>query len=322
MSGLRGGVERGLSGLVRRQPNQLSFQRRFAILVEEFVINGLEQTVRLYLDDSGSRLPDAIPPIRTDGINCFALGGVLIDEIDVPVAYEMHAEFVKKWNLSGPLHSTKIRGLRDQFRWLGNSPDRVKFFVELEDLLLSVPVIGLACAIDRPCYNDRYKSRYGAERWFMCKTAFSILAERAAKYAIRRGARLKIFYEECGKAEDRDLIKYMKELKSNGMPFDRGSSALYESLSPDQFRKTVIGEPRRLTKKSGIMQLADLYLYPIIKGGYDASYEPYKKLIGAGKLIDCTLEPTQVSALGIKYSCFDFKNTKSPEVSELSGGPQ
>lgn len=286
------------------------------------MINVSDRIVRLYLDDSGSRLPDVGPPARKDGMDCFALGGVLVDDKDVSAVYEAHAAFVSRWGLSDPLHSTKIRGYRDQFRWLRGSPDRDRFFADLEALLLSIPVVGIACAIDRPCYNERYKSIHGPERWLMCKTAFSILVERSAKYAIRKGAKLQIFHEEWGKAEDRDLIQYLKDLKSKGMPFDKGTSAPYESLGPQRFREVVLGGPRRLTKKSGIMQIADLYLYPIIKGGYEPSYEPYGKLVKAGKLIDCTLSSEQMPALGIKYFCFDFKNTKSPDSSELSGGPQ
>jgi hypothetical protein len=63
--------------------------------------------VRLYFDDSGNRLPDDDEVDRNDGINGFALGGVLIDEEDVLDTNERHDAFVKKWRLSGPLHSTK-----------------------------------------------------------------------------------------------------------------------------------------------------------------------------------------------------------------------
>ena len=54
-----------------------------------------------------------------------------------------------------------------------------------------------------------------------------------------------------------------------------------------------------------MLQIADLYLYPMAKAGYDASYKPYLALMEAGRLIDSVLPSEDRSLLGIKYSCFD-----------------
>jgi hypothetical protein len=76
------------------------------------------------------------------------------------------------------------------------------------------------------------------------------------------------------------------------------------SLTADEFRDFVRGEPRRKTKATPIMQIGDLVLYPMAKGGYDPSYRPYKKLMMHGKLIDALLKPEDRPMQGIKYSCF------------------
>lgn len=268
--------------------------------------------IRLYFDDSGSRIPDQDEPDREDGINGFALGGVLIDESDVDATNERHAEFVAKWNLGGPLHSTKLRGLRDQFRFLRHHPDRDVFWSELDKFMAGFPALGLACVIHRPGYNARYKEAHGPNRWRMCKTAAAILIERAAKYADRQSAQLKVLFEQCGKREDRDIIAYAKALKADGMPFDANNAAKYDSLKPDDFKRIILGEPDRITKASGIVQIADLFLYAMTKGGYDEAYPPYKLLRANKRLIDDHLPPDEISLRGIKYSCFDFKNAKGP----------
>lgn len=65
-----------------------------------------------------------------------------------------------------------------------------------------------------------------------------------------------------------------------------------------------MGEPKRRTKKTPMLQVADLMLYPMAKGGYDPTYRPYVDLMAAGKLIDALLPVEDRPTLGIKYSCF------------------
>ena len=123
----------------------------------------------------------------------------------------------------------------------------------------------------------------------MDKTAFSILIERSAKYARSKKRRLRVFFEQSGKQEDRDIAEFMKELKNEGMPFDSDNAAAYRGLQADEFRDLVLGEPKRRTKKTPMLQNADLYLYPMAKAGYDASYKPYLALMESGRLIDSAL---------------------------------
>jgi hypothetical protein len=47
------------------------------------------------------------------------------------------------------------------------------------------------------------------------------------------------------------------------------------------------------------------YLWPICMGGYRASTRPYRRLLGDGKLIECSLPFPDWAGLGTKYSCFE-----------------
>jgi hypothetical protein len=68
-----------------------------------------------------------------------------------------------------------------------------------------------------------------------------------------------------------------------------------------------------------MVQIADLYTYPMARGGYDPDYFPYTQLKDRNKLIDGLLTLEEMPHLGIKYSCFDlvedpktkWKNKKS-----------
>lgn len=265
------------------------------------------QRFHLYFDDSGSRRPDHKPhPVRADGMDYFALGGILIAQDDIGSLIAAHNAFTGRWNITYPLHSTQIRGHRGPFAWLGKDAGRDEAFrAELEAFLTALPVTGIACAIHRPGYVARYAARYQGQPWLMCKTAFAILIERSAKYAERHDGELEVFFEQSGRHEDRDIKAYGRALKRDGMPFDPGTSGGYGALQAADFRRLVLGEPRERTKKTPMIQIADLMLYPMVKGGYDRSYAPYQTLLQAGRLVDTALAPADWATLGIKYSCFD-----------------
>jgi hypothetical protein len=268
----------------------------------------MRRRLHLYIDDSGSRRPDHQPSPRTDRMDYFALGGILIFEDEIDRLMRAHKDFMSKWELEYPLHSSRIRGHRGPFSWLRTQPDRAKSFIDaLEQFLISLPVIGIACVVDRPGYVARYADRYGGQPWLMCKTAYAIMIERAVKFAQRSNAELEIFFEQSGKAEDQDIKAYTKLLKREGMPFDPDTSKAYRALTAEDFAKIILGEARERTKKTPMIQVADLYLYPMVKGGYDPTYPPYQKLLAANRLIDAILPEADRPILGIKYSCFDQK---------------
>lgn len=275
----------------------------------------MPEKLLLFVDDSGSRNPDHKPPIeRQDRLDWFGLGGILISDADVRLAVDLHKAFIESWGIDCALHSTKIRGRRKEFSWLGQDAARAaKFHGELSKTLLDMPVLGIACVIDRPGYNARYKEKYGADRWLMCKTAYTILVERATKHAKRRDATLEIYFEGAGKEEDRNLLSYHKGLKSDGMPFDQSRSEQYGSLSAEDFRNVVLGDPHRQTKANALIQIADLYLYPLVKGGYEPAYPPYIDMLREGKVVDAVVDQAEVASLGVKYSCFDFQKGERPD---------
>ncbi len=259
----------------------------------------------LYIDDTGSRDPDRSDYTdRHDEMDCFGLGGFLLKEEDIPEVRKKHEAFCFKWKITYPLHSSSIRGGRGKFAWLKKPETSRLFFPSLDEFILSLPIIGIACIIDRPGYVARYHQTYDQNLWYMCKTAFTILMERSAKYADEHGRRLEIVFEGSGKKEDQDMKRYLKELKQRGSPFSKKTSQGYSPLTAQDYKRIILGEPHQKTKKIPMLQIADLVLYPIAKGGYDPHYKPYKDLKDNGRLIDCFLEAEEVQFRGIKYSCF------------------
>lgn len=262
-------------------------------------------TYDLYIDDSGTRLPDRrASERRDDGIDAFALGGFLVESEGAPQAVELHKEFIQAQGLTYPLHSNPIRCKKGNFRWLANDESRAKqFYAELSRLLLNAPGLLIACVVHRPGYNSRYVPLYGAARWMLCKSAYAILVERAAKYAHSHGRRLRVYIESSGKREDRILREYHRELATEGMPFQPQTSHRYSPLCPEALRAILMKNPQFIKKTNPLAQLADLVLYPVVKGGYEQNYQPYRLLKESGKLIDAHVADPEI--LGIKYYCFD-----------------
>lgn len=264
----------------------------------------------LYIDDSGSRYTNKKQPERRDGMDYFALGGILVAEQDIPAIFASHKAFSERWALEGPLHSTKIRGSRGIFSWLAADKKKAgEFYADLDSLILSSPILSISCVIHRPGYVARYEDKY-PEPWWLCQTAFAILVERSAKFVGAHGGKLELYFEESGKAEDRALVDYMRSLKKDGMPFAGSADAGYTNLPPDQFRNIVLGEPRRVTKKVPMIQFADLVLYAMARGGYDRDYRPYRELLQKRRIIDALLKSEDIPTLGVKYSCFDTKKAR------------
>jgi hypothetical protein len=261
----------------------------------------------LYIDDTGSRDPDrSALSSRMDLMDCFALGGFLLKDEDIPEFRAKHTVFCAQWHIDYPLHSSSIRGGHRKFGWLRRNRETEEVFLSsLEELLLSLPIVCIAAIIHRPGYLIRYRQTYRERLWFMCRTAFSILVERSAKYARDNGRKLEIVFEGTGKREDRDIKAYLKALKNQGSPFAQQNSEGYRPLTPEDYRKIILGEPHEQSKLSPMLQIADLVLYPIAKAGYEKSYRPYQRLREAGKLIDSYFEGEHVLRRGIKYSCFD-----------------
>lgn len=263
-------------------------------------------TYHLYLDDSGTRYPDRAAAMRRDGMDCFAIGGLLIKSESVDQAKAMHNEFLAKQKLVAPLHSNSIRAAKGQFKWIKEDRDKAEnFFTDLESLLCSLPGHAVGCIAHRPGYNARYAKRYGEKRWDLCKSAYTIVVERAAKFAALNDRRLMVYIEASGKKEDRAIKEYHAHLRGDGMYFSNETSEKYEPMPSQLFERILFKEPSFVTKDHPLAQFSDLLLYPLIKGRYDPTYRPYVKLLESKRIIDCVLAEKDVPKLGVKYYCFD-----------------
>jgi hypothetical protein len=259
------------------------------------------------MDDSGTRTPNRRSlPYKADVREFFALGGVLINEEDESVARKLYSEFCARWCITYPLHSVEIRHRRERFAWLGqNRFEREQFMTDLSRTLLSLKILGVACVIDRPGYDARYREQYGHLQWHLCQTAFAIVVERAAKYARNINRKLRVLPERTSKLDDDRLIRYYDDLRKSGPPFAKNSSAQYSPLTATEFSETLY-EIRFKTKSSPMTQIADLYLWPIALAGYVPTNRSYVALRSSGRLIENRLSPLQIETGGSKYSCFEL----------------
>lgn len=278
-------------------------------------ISIMKPTLNLYLDDSGTRNPDWKAWKHPHPWNWFALGGILINDEDESYARSKHAEFCTRWKIDYPLHSQDIRGETKNFAWLGDleRTQHNRFMEELTKLLVEVPVIGHACVIDRPGHDLRYRELYGRQSWSLCKTAFCVVVERAAKIAQKAGRRLRVLPEYSDPLSNKYIQSYYRDLKNKGLPFAADTSQKYEPLSQEQLNH-ILYTFRFKQKSSPMTQLADLYLYPMCRVAYDPAYRAYQALYDARKLIDAVLEENEIPYLGIKYSAFELVlNTKTED---------
>lgn len=259
-----------------------------------------------YVDDSGPRDPDRKPD-RANMPDWFGVGGILVREADADNCNNAIRAFRSRWPEMGdtPLRSYDIRNMTKGFRWLAamSIERRTQFMDELGEMLCTLPVLVHGCVVDRPGYNARYRIKYGPRRWMLCKTAFKIAIERAAKVAISKGERLRVYVERSDAPTEKRFEQYFDSLREAGLPFDPALSAKYAPLMQVQLKRTLY-EFRIKTKESLLMQVADLVLWPICQQPYNSEHRALAMLRDRGKLLDamCT---TENGLLGIKYSCFD-----------------
>jgi hypothetical protein len=256
------------------------------------------------MDESGSRHPNHdVLVIPENAPRHFAMGGVLVYDEDESEVRDKHAKFCDTWQITYPLHSVDIRNGRKEFNWLRDDAGlKQRFIQDLAAFLTDIPVLGLACVLDRPGYDSIYRPRYGRNQWHLCKTAFSVAVERACKHALAEGRKLRVFPEHCNKPENSLIETYFKGMKTGGPPFSLETSAIYNPLGVSDLASTLY-ELSFKRKSSPMAQIADLYLWPIAKEGYSAD-RAYRALKDAGKILDCRLTDEQRSERGVKYSCF------------------
>lgn len=263
----------------------------------------------LYLDDSGSRMLNRLAVDADAYPQWFALAGVLVREEDEAACKAAHDSFYQRWpQITGPLHLTDMHGQVEGFRWLRSldASGRSAFWTDYHAVVTNLPVIGHGCVIHRPGYRDRgYGSRVGDARWNLCRSAFNILIERAAKIAHVEGRRMKVRFEGADRVSDQLLKTYWALLKDKrGLGFNAQNAAKYAPLSPDDLAATLIDLERK-DKRSKLMQFADTFALAIAKGRYQPNYSTYAALAGAGRFADDHVGVERSANEGIKHFCFD-----------------
>ncbi len=257
------------------------------------------------MDDSGTRNPDRKPGRRAaHGYDYFSLGGILVNEENEQHVRRMHEDFIQRWKIQSPLHSAEVRARSKAFSWVGqlSEEDQLRFYEELYILMRDIPVLGIAAVIDRPGCLSRYPGIKESKRWLFCKTVFPILIERAVKHAKRRDRKLRIYMERCSKKDDQILKNYYEELRTDGAPFLDSTSLKYSPIDAAGYKAVLSGLEFKY-KTSPMVQLADLYLWPMSMGGFDDKNRPYARLLGDGKLVDSHIREEERMTMGIKYSC-------------------
>jgi|SRR5882724_8855093 len=188
--------------------------------------------LHLYIDETGPRHPDRAAVPTKHGNDWFAIGGVLIRAEDEDGAKLSLTNFKRRWpQITSPLHLTDME--KKKFAWIGRlkAEDRDRFWSSYRTFLASLPVAGTACVIDRPGYVARgYGKRVGDTKWLLCRSAFDIVVERAAKLAKQHGRRLNIFYEMADPSTNEMIESYFYNIKENGLGFDAMASAKYLPL--------------------------------------------------------------------------------------------
>lgn len=258
----------------------------------------------LYLDETGARHPDKQSglPARSDW---FAMGGILIRREEVDVAKAMHSEITSRWGITSPFHITDMINERGRFSWLGRRTQRERdaFWSDYREFLATVPAVGVGCVIDRAGYAARGYVKKHDDKWLLCRSAFDIVVERAAKFAKANDRKLNIIFE-ADAAMNGIIEGYFNNLRERGLEFDKDSSGKYKPLTQGEFSDILTSIENR-PKQNRMLQIADSYIYAIARRGYDKKFDVYRRLMDDDRIIDCLLDRDSVSALGVKYYCFD-----------------
>lgn len=261
-----------------------------------------------YMDETGNRRPDKKEDKSRQGRDWFGLGGFIIRREDEEPMKWRRDEVAIELGARSPFHITDMLSETKGFSWLGrkSEKERREFWATYQQLLCELPVVGLSCIIDRPGYVARgYLQQHGDNKWLLCRSAFDIAVERAVKYAISEGRKLRIVFESDAPF-DPIMKGYFAQLKAEGLEFDAGRSGKYQPLTADQFRETLTTIEAR-PKSNRLLQLADSYIYAMARGRYDRKFGVWRDLCDHQKIMNFALQgdADRIRAMGIKYYCFD-----------------
>jgi len=267
----------------------------------------MDRPFTFYMDETGSRHPDKKADKSREGRDWFGLGGILIRGEHNDAARDLVTAFADRWHLSSPIHLTDMMAERKGFAWLGrrSQEQRDSFWRDWHKTLTDAEVIGLGCIVDRPGYVARGYLEKHSDRWMLCRSAFDISVERAAKIAAREGRKLHIVFEQDAGIND-TIHGYFKNLKENGLAFDANNSGKYAPLTREQFGET-LGRIQHKPKSHTMLQLADTYIYAMARHRYDQRFPLYRHLRDKSRIADFALPNDCLPHMGVKYYCFDPK---------------
>ncbi|WP_426213779.1 DUF3800 domain-containing protein [Mesorhizobium abyssinicae] len=259
----------------------------------------------LYMDESGKRHPDKKADASREGRDWFGFGGYLVRGEDNDAVRDLVGEFSARWNLRQPLHITDMLSESKGFAWLGRADQatREEFWNGWRHVLCSAPVIGLGCVIDRPGYVARGYLEKHKDKWLLCRSAFDITVERAAKIARLEDRKLHVVFEQDA-AVNEIVTGYFQNLKENGLGFDGKNSQKYKPLTQAEFAET-LGRIQHKPKSHTMLQVADSFVYAMSRHGYDKKFWIHRSLRDRKRLADFALDAEHLPHLGIKYYCFD-----------------
>lgn len=256
----------------------------------------------LYLDESGSAKPSP-----QDSFKYFSMGGVLVKRNDEQSIRDKLVKFKRDWAIpSVIIHGASIRSKKDDFAFLGKlSPEDLnRFYVELTEVVTSSPLVIHACVVHREGYLNRYYAKYGANTWEMRKSALSILLERVSKYLSAIDGKARVYFEKCGKVEDRLIEQVVESMRIEGHPFDAANASKYAPLEGADVKRVIAGAQRKQNTEE-LIQIADICLYPVTTAKEGRRNRAYDNL--RPKLIDSLVKADDLEQLGVKYYCFDKK---------------
>lgn len=265
----------------------------------------MTKTCTFYMDETGNRHHDKKADASRINKDWFAFGGVIVRSEDAENMKQSVRDFGSRWRLRTPAHITDMLAQKKGFAWLGTrSQEEVeKFWDDWRRVLCDSPAIGLGCVIDRPGYVKRgYLESYN-DKWLLCRSAFDIAVERAAKIARLEDRKLHIVFESDPAMNDK-VKSYFQNLKTNGLAFDGERSNRYAPLTKEQFAET-LGRIDHKPKEHPILQIADSYIYAIARHKYEQRYWLWRHLRDRKRIADFAVPDGMSKTLGVKHYCFD-----------------
>jgi len=264
------------------------------------------KTCTFYMDETGNRHPDKKTDASRQGRDWFGFGGVIVNSEDADALKNSVKLFAIKWRLRGPAHMTDMLAQAKVFSFLERLPQSQvdEFWDDWRKVLCNAQAVGLGCIIDRPGYVKRgYLEQFNKEsRWLLCRSAFDISVERAAKIARLDGRKLHVVFEH-DPAMNEKVKSYFRNLKENGLEFDTIRSSQYMPLTREQFLET-LGRIDHKPKEHSVLQVADSYIYTMARYKYDKRFWLWRHLRDRRRIADFSVPTGMSPTLGVKYYCF------------------